>query len=115
MNKMIPFLLGAAVIAPLYLSTPAQAQSLHQIQKLEERVQDAKNNGDWGRAADLERQLNVERLQYQRNHGMGEINDHPGYYRFNVMQNPGYYNRTYNRDSRYNRGYYDQWGRWHSY
>lgn len=84
MRKLIPYLLSAAVVLPLYLATPAQAQSLHDIQRLEERVNEAKQRGNWGAAQDLEVQLNMARLQYQRAHGMGEVNDRGGY-------NSGYY------------------------
>lgn len=141
MKNLIPFLMGAAVVAPLYLSTPAVAQSINDIQRLEERVNDAKARGDWGAAQNLEVQLNVARLQYQRNHGMGEVSDSGGYYN-NGYYNPnggyynpngqngyyypgnnnGYYNNynNGNRNSRWNRqqqqqGYYDQYGRWHRY
>lgn len=116
MRKTIStFLLGAALFAPLYLATPAHAQSERDIQRLEERVQEAKNRGDWGNAAQMERQLNQDRLSYQRRHGMGEVNDNNGYFRFNLNQNPAY-NRDYNRGSYYNqRGYYDQWGNWRRY
>jgi hypothetical protein len=92
---MLPFLLGAAIVAPLYFSTPAQAQSLDDIQRLEEQVQRAKNHGDWGAATSLEVQLNQARLAYQRSRGMGEVSDNPygnryptnGYY----PANGGYY------------------------
>jgi len=117
MNKTITsFLLGAAMFAPLYLATPAEAQSQRQIQRLEQRVQEAKNRGDWGYAQQLERQLNVERLAYQRRHGLGEYNDNSGpLIRFNLGDyRPGYYYRDYDRDN-YNRGYYDRWGNWRRY
>ena len=113
-RKIIPFLLGAAVVAPLYLSTPAEAQSLRDIQRLEQRVNQAKARGNWGAAQNLEVQLNMARLQYQRNNGMGEVNDR-GYYNYNVRTNPSYRN-TNNWQWRQNqRGYYDQYGRWHRY
>lgn len=130
MSKTITALLvGATFLAPLYLSAPAEAQSQRHIQRLEERVQEAKNRGDWNRAGELERQLNRDRLQYQRRHGMGEANTNSGFFRFNLgdsnrgYYNNGYYNDGYNNrgyynpyDNRdYNRGYYDRWGRWHSY
>jgi hypothetical protein len=117
MSKTITaMLLGAALLTPLYLSTPAEAQSSRSIQRLEERVQEAKNRGDWNQAGELERQLNRERLQYQRRNGMGEAQDN-GYFRFNLRNTDrGYYNPYYNRDHyQQNRGYYDAWGRWHSY
>lgn len=124
MKKIITsFLLGAAMLAPL-ASTPAQAQT-RSIDRLEQQVQEAKNRGDWGRAQDLEVQLNVERLAYQRAHGMGEVNDGAGVIRFNLGdRNRGYY-RNYDRsyynnnnqyyNNQYNRGYYDRWGNWHRY
>lgn len=119
MKKTITsFLLGAAVLAPLYLATPAQAQSLRDIQRLEERVQDAKNRGDWSSAQQLERQLNVERLSYQRRNGLGEYHTNSGpMIRFNLGDyRPGYYYRDYDRDNYYNnRGYYDRWGNYHRY
>lgn len=133
MRKMIPFLIAAAVAAPLYLGTPAQAQSINDIQRLEERVNEAKARGNWGAAQDLEVQLNMARLQYQRNNGMGEVNDRGaynngywnntrGYYNQPAWNNNGRWNNGNNRkrihDNRRNqqqRGYYDQWGRWRSY
>lgn len=135
MRKFIAFLAGAAVIAPLTLSTPAVAQSSRDIQRLEERVQEAKARGDWGYAQDLERQLNRERLQYQRNHGEGEYRGYSSYnsnggfdygdaarailpYAVDLLRgafdsnNQGRY--TYPPNSN-NRGYYDRYGNWHSY
>ena len=91
MKKLIPFLMGAAVVAPLYLSTPAVAQSINDIQRLEERVNEAKSRGDWGAAQNLEVQLNMARLQYQRSHGMGEVSDNGGYSN-GGYNNGGYYN-----------------------
>ena len=100
-KKLIPFFLGAAVVAPLFLSSPAQAQSVEYIQRLEEQVQRAKEHGDFGAASDLERQLNQARLQYQRSRGMGEVGDNPyGYTGYNP--NNGYYNP--------NQGYYPTQG-----
>lgn len=111
MRKFIPFILGAAVIAPLYLSTPAQAQSYDYIQQLEQRVQDAKSRGDWNYAAQLERDLNQARLQYQQRNGMGEnqqnYNNNNGYYRYNGNHNRGYYNRGRYNPNNPNQGYYD--------
>ncbi len=94
MRKGIAFALGAALVAPVMWATPAQAQSARSIQRLEERVQEAKNRGDWGRVQQLEQQLNMDRLQYQRRNGMGENYENPRY------QN-GYYQNGYNR------GYYN--------
>ena len=94
MRKSIAFALGAALVAPVMWATPAQAQSARSIQRLEERVQEAKNRGDWGRVQQLEQQLNMDRLQYQRRNGMGENYENPRY------QN-GYYQNGYNR------GYYN--------
>ena len=108
MRKFIPFILGAAVIAPLYLTTPAQAQSYDYIQQLEERVQNAKQRGHYNYAAQLERDLNQARLQYQRRNGLGENrqNNYDGYYPYNGNYNRGYYNRgRYNPNNPY-RGYY---------
>jgi hypothetical protein len=97
-TKIIPFLLGAAVIAPLYLSTPAQAQSYEHIQNLEERIQDANQRGNYGYAQQLRRELNRERLQYQRRRGMGEVRQNPRYYDRYDRRNRGYYpRRQYNR------------------
>ena len=128
MNKiMMSLLLGAATLAPLYFATPAVAQSSRDIQRLEQQVQEAKNRGDWGAAQNLEVQHNVERLQYQRARGQGEVNDN-GYqnnqYRYNVRQNPNYNvrqnpnyrydnNRGYYQNNNRNNGWYDQQGRWH--
>ncbi len=145
MRKLIPFILAALVAAPLYLGTPAQAQTLGDIQRLEERLNEAKARGNWGAAQDLEVQLNMARLQFQRNNGMGEVNDR-GYYNqnrgfyppngnWNNHQNPNWNrnnNRNWNRNNNRNRnrdrvewqrqqqqqqqrGYYDQWGRWQRY
>ena len=115
MRKLIPFLLGAAVIAPLYLSTPALAQSLDQIHELEERVQEAKQRGNWGYARQLNVQLNMMRLQYQKRHGLPEYSDRSSpYYQQNNQYNSGRYYP--NHRSRYQqRGYYDRWGNWRSY
>ena len=135
MRKFFIFLAGAAVIAPLALATPAVAQNSRDIQRLEERVQEAKARGDWGYAQELERQLNRERLQYQRNHGEGEYNGYNGYYSNGSFDygdaartilpyaidllrgafdsnNRG---RYYDPRSDYSRGYYDRNGNWHSY
>ncbi len=133
MRKLIPYILAAAVVAPLYLGTPAEAQSLRDIQRLEEQVNEAKARGNWGAAQDLEVQLNRTRLQYQRNNGMGEVNDR-GYYNqnwgfypsngnWNNHRNPNWNRNNRNRDrdrwrqqqQQQQRGYYDQWGRWHRY
>ena len=84
MRKLIPLLMAAVLGAPLLLSTPAVAQSARDIQRLEEQVNLAKARGDWNAAQNLEVQLNMARLQYQRNNGMGEVND-----RYN---NNGYWN-----------------------
>ena len=117
MKKIITSLmLGAAMLAPL-ASTPAQAQT-RSIDRLEQQVQEAKNRGDWGYAQDLEVQLNVERLAYQRRNGLGEVNDRNGVIRFNLNdRNRGYY-RDYDRSyyqNQNNRGYYDRSGNWRRY
>lgn len=142
MKKFIPFMIAAAVAAPLYLSTPVEAQSLNDIQRLEEHVNEAKARGNWGAVQDLEVQLNRARLQYQRNNGMGEVNDRGynngyytngyynngtrGYYNHPGWNNNGSWNNRNNRNDRKRdrdrwrqqqpqRGYYDQWGRWRNY
>ncbi len=89
MRKLIPFLMAAAVVTPLFLGTPAEAQSVRDIQRLEERLNEAKARGNWGAAQDLEVQLNQARLQFQRNNGMGEVRD--GYWNNN---NRGFYNNA---------------------
>lgn len=83
MRRAILFLLGVAVFAPA-ISFPAQAQSVRDIQRLEEQVQRAKQHGDWRAVSVLEPQLNQARLQYQRRNGMGEVND-------NGYRNGGFY------------------------
>lgn len=109
MTKLIPFLLAAAVVTPLALSTPAQAQSIRDIQRLEERVNEAKARGNWGAAQDLEVQLNMARLQYQRNNGMGEVNDR-GYYN----QNHGFYNNgRWSNNGNWNNGNWNN-GNWNN-
>lgn len=118
MNKYITLFLGAALVAPLFLSAPAQAQSYHDIQRLEQQVQDAKNNGNWAYAQQLERQLNQERRAYQLRNGQGEIQQgyqyyyEPGYqgYYNNGYYNNGY-NNGYNNNGYYNNGYYHREGR----
>ena len=102
------------MLGALFLGSPAQAQYNYprHIERLEQRVQDAKARGDWGYASQLERDLNRERLQYQRRNGMGENFESPAsyYYRYNlnnannVYTQPYYYRNT--------RGYYDPWGNW---
>lgn len=116
-------MLGTAVVLGLFLGTPAVAQSLHDIQRLEERVNEAKARGNWGAAQDLEVQLNMARLQYQRAHGLGEVNDRgyfpgygpasgagygPGYGPGYPSNYPGYYpggNRGEDCQPGYNAGY----------
>lgn len=114
MKKLATLILSAAVLAPLALTAPAEAQSHRDIQRLEERVQEAKQRGDWSAAQQLEVQLNMTRLQYQRERGIPEFTDNPQY---QYNRNRGYY--PYNRgsyDYRNNqRGYYDNWGNWRSY
>ena len=119
MRKIIPFLLGAAVVAPLYLATPANAQSYDDIQELEERVQEARNRGNWALAQQLNVQLNMARLAYQKRHGLPEYSDNPVYYQGNRSYRrnqrgyyPNYRGGYYQQPQR---GYYDQWGNWHSY
>jgi hypothetical protein len=113
MRNLIPLLLGAAVIAPLYLSNPASAQSYDYIQELEERVQEEKSRGNWARARDLNIQLNMARLQYQKRHGLPEYGDSRSYYQYQPNQRRYYpnYRGQYNGQ----RGYYDRWGNWRSY
>jgi hypothetical protein len=109
MRRIIPFLLGAAILAPIYLSAPAEAQTLRDIQSLEVQVQRAKQYGDWGSVTNLERQLNMARLQYQRANGMGEVNENgQGYNPYGVRPNNGYY-RPGSTASYYpdNNGYYN--------
>ena len=120
MTKTISFLIGAALVAPLYFSSPAEAQTDRDIQRMEERVQEARYRGDWAAAAQLERDLNVARLAQQRRQGIGEFRDHPGFNipGINVRVNPGVDRRHYNRGQYYpppNSGYYDRWGNWRSY
>jgi hypothetical protein len=110
MKRIVYFLLGAALLAPLYLAIPAEAQTLRDIQRLEERVQEAKQRGDWGAVSVLEPQLNQARLQYQRNHGMGEVNDRGYYYPGNGYYYPGNNGAYYPGNNGYyypgNSGYY---------
>lgn len=117
-KSMIPLLLGAAVVTPLFLSSPAQAQSYERIQNLEERIQDARQQGAHGHAAHLRRQLNRERLQYQRRHNLGEVRQRNDYNNRYYPNRRGYYDRrgTYNPGGYYdrNRGYYNRRGYWFS-
>lgn len=144
MRNILPIVLASAVAAPLFLSAPAQAQSYDDIQRLEERVQDARYRGNWSQARQLERQLNRERLQYQRRTGQGEYrnrgyNYNRGYRNYNNDYGNNYdrsgpasailpfaidalqgvlrdnNNDRYYRDNRYQGGYYDRRGNWRSY
>ena len=119
MRKVIPFIIGAAVVAPLYLATPANAQSYDDIQELEERVQEERNRGNWALAQQLNIQLNMARLNYQKRHGLPEYSDNPVYYQGNrarYQRNQRRYYPNYQGGYYQNqRGYYDQWGNWHSY
>ena len=99
MRKTIPFLLGAAVFAPLFLTTPAQAQTYHDIQQLEQRVQEAKERGNWSYAQQLQRELNVDRLAYQRRNGLGEVRTN------GLGYNNRYYGNYYYPEG-YNGSYY---------
>lgn len=117
MRKLTTYALAAAaVVAPLYLATPAEAQNARDIQRMEERLEDAKRNGNWNDVSQMERDLNVARLQYQRRNGLGENQSGP-YYDNNNWNNR-WSNRdrwNNNRDWRYDnnrRGYYDPWGNW---
>ena len=111
MKKLIPYLLAATVVTPLYFSTPAQAQTQRDIQRIEEHLNEAKARGNWGAVQDLEVQLNMARLQFQRNNGMGEVNDrgynqNHGFYppngHWSNNQNPNW-NRNNNRNGNWNR------------
>lgn len=101
MRKILPIIVASAVVAPLFLSAPAQAQSYGDIQRLEERVQDARQRGNWSHARQLERQLNQQRLQYQRRNGMGEYRNR-GYNNYNYDYNRNYRNYDYDRRANYN-------------
>lgn len=109
MDKTTAILIGAALAAPLYLSTPVEAQSNRQIQRLEQQVERAKSRGDWGRAEHLERQLNADRLRYQRRHGMGEVYENP-YHRPQIYYNPGYQGYYPNYYPPNRPVQYDPWG-----
>lgn len=108
LKKTLPVLLGAALMAPLLLSAPAEAQSYDRIQRLEERVQNAKEDGNWRYSQQLRRQLNRERLRYQERRGLGEVRQNPrGFYRNDTRGH--YVDEYYSDRDYYDRRRYDRW------